>query len=213
MSVKGRLTLPPGLSVQWPSHPNDFIIYLCHHHQNLDFKHLTLRETSLIFPGHSLQYSNSNSFWLPCVPLHQHPLFWGVGVCCAGSLLLCVGFFVSSCFRAGLGFSLVSVSKPLTAMASFVARAQALGPWLQQVWPMGSTARGHVRDIPIPGLNPCPCIAEQILNHWTSREAPSTVHLYFIYTVLKYGPTLKSIPYHALSIPLPLSPILAWVVP
>ena len=120
-------------------------------------------KTSLIFPGHSLQYSNSNSFLIPLCALHQHPLFWGVGVCCAGSLLLCVGFFVSSCFRAGLGFSwfpCASLSLQwlllLQSTGSRPAGFSRCGPWAQLLRDMW--------DIPIPGAEPMsPALAGRFL--------------------------------------------------
>ena len=50
-------------------------------------------------------------------------------------------------------------------------RAQALGRVGSVVVP-GLAAPQHVRSSWTQGLNPCPCIGRQILNHWATGEVP-----------------------------------------
>ena len=92
-----------------------------------------------------------------------------------GSLLLCAGF--SRCRQWGL--LLVVVLELLTAVAPLVAehghQLQLAGSraWAQQLWHMDLVALPPVGSSPTRAQTCVPCIARQILNPRTTREALS----------------------------------------
>ena len=50
--------------------------------------------------------------------------------------------------------------------------AQAPGSWAQELWGTGLVAPQHVGPSWTTDQTSVPCIARQILNHWTTMEAP-----------------------------------------
>ena len=88
--------------------------------------------------------------------------------------LRCCTWVFSSCGEWGLLFMQCTG----IAVASLVAEHGALGMWASVVWPTGLVAPWHVGSSWTKARTCVPCIGRRILNHCTTREAPS--HTVFI---------------------------------
>ena len=67
--------------------------------------------------------------------------------------------------------------------------AQALGSWTRSLWGSGLVAPQHVGSSWIMDRTGVPCIARQILNHWTNREA--LVVSFYTYSLSTQGAFLS----------------------
>ena len=94
-----------------------------------------------------------------------------VGFCC------CIQAFFS-CGERGLLF--IVVHRLLTAMVSLVLKPSLLVHGPQWLWLTGLVALWHVGSSRTRDRASVPCIARQILNHWTTREA-LTLCILFIF--------------------------------
>ena len=172
-------------------------------------------KTSLIFPAHSLQYSDSNSFLTPLCALHQPPLFFfGVGGLCWVFVALCGGFLSLVASGQGVGYSwfqCASLSLQwlllLQSTGSRHAGFSRCGTWAQLLCSMW--------DIPIPGAEPMsPALAGRFL----TTGPPGKLHQPALSSLLN-PPGLKPMVQHYIhTLPctlnsFALSPILAWVLP
>ena len=106
---------------------------------------------------------------VPCAILQNLVVYFLKTFCSCGGSLLLHGFSLVS--ESG-GSSLVEVPELLVAVTSVVEEHR-----LQQLWHTGLGALRHVGSSQIrDGTSVC-CIARQILNYWTTMEAP----IYIVY--------------------------------
>ena len=76
---------------------------------------------------------------------------------------------------ANTGYSLIAVHGPLTSVASLVVEYSLLSVQAQFLWPTGLVAWWHVESSRTGDQTGVPCIARQILNHWTTSEAQYSI--------------------------------------
>ena len=73
------------------------------------------------------------------------------------------------------GLSLVVVHVLLIVVASLCCRAWALGVQAQELWLTGLAVPRHTVSSRTRDQTHVPCIGKRILNHWTTREAHSSI--------------------------------------
>ena len=106
-------------------------------------------------------FKGNNSISFPSIMTHVVRFFFKIAFCL---------WWVFVADRSAVLQSWQARASPCSG--SSCGRAQALGSWTRSLWGSGLVAPQHVGSSWTTDRTGVPCIARQILNHWTNREAP-----------------------------------------